>query len=351
MSTTIIPIQFKVTQDKKIVVIPNQIEELFLADVLVKDGDNDLRFKEADLEEFVRKNIEVVFPQQTLLIVGQQVTNKKGGRSDLVALDDSGSIVLIELKRDADDMKLRKEPLEFQAIRYAANYALIDTPQKLVQKLLTPYIEKHRNEYGKSELTSAQLASSILDTFLDKNKIKPLDFNKKQRIVLIASSFDPQTLSACAWLSKNDIDLRCLSINPMKYDQKYFFAIEQIIPPDSLDDFFVEVAIGEQPRTPIITQRIRLPKMSQLLEWNLIKTNDEVYIPIKPDEIATVVDSKTVKYKGEVIRFNEWGTKITGWSAINVYEWTYFKCSDKSLDDLRRAKMEEIDRATNPDEK
>jgi hypothetical protein len=35
-----------------------------------------------------------------LLIVGQQVINKEGGRSDLVAVDGEGNVVLIELKRD-----------------------------------------------------------------------------------------------------------------------------------------------------------------------------------------------------------------------------------------------------------
>lgn len=343
MSTTIIPVHFEVTQSKKIEVIANQMEELSLADILVRNGNEGIRFKEADLEEFVRKNIQLVFPQETLLIVGQQVVNKEGGRSDLVALDDSGSIVLIELKRDANDMKTRKEALEFQAIRYAANYALIKTPQELVQKLLAPYVEKYRTEYNRNELTPTQLALEILDAFLDNNKIKPLDFNQKQRIVLIASSFDEQTLSACAWLSKNNIDLSCLSINPMKYDQKYFFAIEQTIPPGNLDDFFVEVVDRKNPTSPNPrTSRTNLPKMSKLFEWKLIKANDEVYIPIKPEETAIVIDSKSVKYKGEIIRFNNWGTKVTGWSAINIYEWTYLKSSDKSLDDLRKEEMKKI---------
>jgi RecB family endonuclease NucS len=58
---------------------------------------SDLKIGENQVEEFLRKNIEVVFDEsETLLIVGQQVINAARGRSDLVALDDNGSIVLIE---------------------------------------------------------------------------------------------------------------------------------------------------------------------------------------------------------------------------------------------------------------
>ena len=211
MSTSIIPIKFNVSHSKRIEMTPDEIEELSFSDIPLQSDGTSLRITEADVEEFVRRNIQVLFPQdETLLIVGRQVVNKEGGRADLVALDDSGYIVLIELKRDASDMSLRKEALEFQAIRYAANYARIKEPQELIQKLFAPYIDKHRDEFGRKELTSDQLASEILKDFLTTNKIK--DFNQKQRIVLVSSSFDSQTLSACAWLSKNNIDIRCLLI-------------------------------------------------------------------------------------------------------------------------------------------
>ena len=39
--------------------------------------------------------------------------------------------------------------------------------------------------------------------------------------------------------------------------------------------------------------------------------------------------------------FNDWGKAVTGWSSINVYQWTYLLSNRKSLDELRRAKMDE----------
>jgi len=83
----------------------------------------ELNLKENDLEEFLRKNIDLLFEEEDILIIGQQVKNKENGRSDLIAIDGEGNLVLIEIKRDKEDIIHRKEPFEFQAIRYAANLA------------------------------------------------------------------------------------------------------------------------------------------------------------------------------------------------------------------------------------
>src|SRR6516162_3258335 len=137
---------------ENVVVIPVIVAKdgprLGLADVELHPSSlKALGLVEADLEEFVRKNVQLLFPEgdETLLIVGQQARNVSGGRSDLVAIDSNGAIVLIELKRDAADISARKEPFEFQAIRYAANYADL-TPDTLVDRLFGPYIEHYRKE-------------------------------------------------------------------------------------------------------------------------------------------------------------------------------------------------------------
>lgn len=47
-----------------------------------------LNLREEHIEEFLRKNIEVIFEDETLLVVGKQVVNKENGRSDLTAVDE-----------------------------------------------------------------------------------------------------------------------------------------------------------------------------------------------------------------------------------------------------------------------
>jgi hypothetical protein len=338
MDATLVPIVLGDGPRRRLTVAPAEIKELTFAQLGVQ---------EADLEEFIRRNIDIVFPDETLLVVGQQVVNEGRGRADLVALDAAGAVVLIEIKRDAEDMRSRAEQLEWQAIRYAANYALIDGPSALAQSLFAPYIEKHREEFGKPELTPVQLADELLADFM----VRPDEFNRRQRIVLIASSYSDEVLSACAWLSRGGIDIRCLTLSPVEHKGQNFLVIEQTIPPTKLEEFFVAVAErgSRRPATAksasTAQRRGNLPRMRALIDWGIVKPGDKLYIKNHPDATAVVVDAETVTFAGEQLRFNDWGTKVTGWSAINIYEWAMLASADRTLDELRRHHMEELARA------
>jgi hypothetical protein len=320
-------------------ITPGEVEELTL---------KKLEISESLLEEFVRKNVQVLFPDETLLIVGQQPKNKAGGRADLVAVDGEGSIVLIELKRDVEDIIARKEPFEFQAIRYAANYALIATPQDLVQRLFAPYIEKHKQEFELGSLTSSELASRTLVNFLRDNNAEN-SFNLRQRIMLIASAFDPQTLSACAWLAKNGIAIVCLVLSPLRYNEQLFFEVEQVIPPPALSQYFVELAEQSEGGKPTSSsaskqRNTNLPRMAKLFEWGLVKAGDEIYIKGRSKEIATMLDQQNVQLEDQTrMSYFAWGKKVTGWASINIYEWITHKPTNKTLDALRQEKMREIE--------
>lgn len=301
-----------------------------------------LNLREEHIEEFLRKNIEVIFQEETLLVVGKQVVNKENGRSDLTAVDENGNLVLIEIKRDVEDIRQRKEAFEFQAIRYAASYAKIKIPDDLVDKIFASYIEKYKDEFELGDLTAYEKASRILNDFLEKNNALKT-FNSKQRIILIASSFDKQTLSAAAWLIANNVDISCFELSPMKIEDNYFIDINRILPPLALEDFYIEVDDKKRPTyitksaTPIT--RNTFPGMDKLFEWGIIKAGDAVLIKNRDNSEATVIDSKYVDFKGEKLTFNKWGQKVTGWSSIRIYDWVLIKGKDKTLHEMRQEKM------------
>ena len=167
---------------------------------------SELNMTENDIEEVLRNSIDMICDEEeSMLIVGRQVRNEKNGRSDLTAVDNNGNIVLIEIKRDRKDIEHRKEAFEFQAIRYAASYATIDKIDDLVKKVYAPYIEKYRSEF--------ELGIRKLNEFLRVNDAQK-NFNEKQRIILVASDFDEQTLSAVAWLNSNNVDMSCFRLTP-----------------------------------------------------------------------------------------------------------------------------------------
>ncbi len=183
---------------------------------------SELNMTENDIEEILRNNIDMICDEEeSMLIVGKQVKNEKNARSDLTAVDNNGDIVLIEIKRDRKDIIYRKEAFEFQAIRYAASYATIDRTEGLVKRVYAPYIEKYRDEFELGELTSFELGIRKLNEFLEANDAHK-DFNEKQRIILVASDFDDQTLSAVAWLNNNNVDISCYKLTPYRINEDIF---------------------------------------------------------------------------------------------------------------------------------
>ncbi|EES91459.1 MULTISPECIES: hypothetical protein [Clostridium] len=285
-----------------------------------------LNLREEHIEEFLRKNIEFIFEDETLLVVGKQVVNKENGRSDLTAVDENGNLVLIEIKRDALDIIQRKEAFEFQAIRYAASYAKIKTPDDLVDKIFASYIEKYRDEFELGELTAYEKASRILNDFLEKNNALKT-FNSKQRIILIASSFDKQTLSASAWLIANNVDVSCFELSPIKIEDSYFIDINRILPPPSLEDFYIvdtdsfinRIVIRNYKQWPnssletVNGVRIRFvagfgdspEDVPETVKWAMILHMRLLYDDYKPDERAKLEDKKnTLDKAGNLVKIS-----------------------------------------------
>jgi len=317
----------------------------------------DLNLQERHIEEFLRKNINLLFgDDQTLLVVGQQVRNASNGISDLTAIDADGNVVLIEIKRDVQDIKARKEPFEFQAIRYAASYAKISTPESLVELVYSSYIEIHKDEYELGDLTPSEKARRELNKFLSSNDALKT-FNKKQRIILIASSFDEQTLSAVAWLISNGVDAICLNITPVFIGEQGFLSMEKILPPAQLDDFYVGLAgecstIKEEIiSTDSAFNRTWLPRMDELFECELIKAGDSIEIKNFESSEAIIIDDTFVRFKGKEISYNNWGKKVTGWSSISIYEWAMLSSIKKTLHELRTEKMAELEAKASQGEK
>lgn len=335
-------IPFKLESKK---IIHDEVEELTF---------KDLSLTEADLEEFIRRNVDLVFSDdEALLVVGQQSTNVVRARADLVAVDGEGSLVLIEIKRDQADIEARKEPFEFQAIRYAASYATLREPKHVVEKLFAPYIEKHKDEFQLGDLTASELAARKLDQFLRDNNAGPT-FNRHQRIVLVASGFDEQTLSACAWMSQNGLDVTCATVTPLRYAKQYFLQVDRVIPPPDLSEYFIELRSGSATSTtsPGAGQatRAKLPNLRKMMdEWKLVSAGDEVTVVDHTDRKAELIDWKRVEADGKSRTLYDWALEVTGWQGVNVYDRVQHVPTGKTLDQLRRAKLQELEKAASAD--
>ena len=88
--------------------------------------------------------------------------------------------------------------------------------------------------------------------------------------------------------------------------------------------------------------RVQLPRLSWMLEQEILKVGDEIYVTNHPEEIAVINDGYTVKYNDEIMSLNKFGCLVTGWSSIQSYSQMRVKSSNIKLSELRRKRMLEI---------
>lgn len=304
-----------------------------------------LQMKESDIEEILRTNVDMLCDdEESMLIVGQQVKNEMSGRSDLTAIDNNGDIVLIEIKRDRKDIEGRKEAFEFQAIRYAASCATIKSTDELIQNVFAPYVEKYKTEYTQhTELTSSEIAKRQLADFIMKNNVS--NFNGHQRIILVASEFDEQTLSAVAWLNSNQVDISCYQICPFKIKETVLVDMKKILPVVEYEDFYVNVLQkGKLTKTgkKDITRRT-LPKIDSMMEWGIVSAGD-VLVAKGTTEEAELQSNGTVKVStGNKVSIQQWLKSVFGWASVQTYAFSVDKKTGKTLSELRTEYMEQND--------
>lgn len=295
----------------------------------------ELGMKENDIEEIIRNNVDMLCDdEEAMLVVGQQVKNNLNAISDLTAIDNNGDIVLIEIKRDKKDIENRKEAFEFQAIRYAASCATIKSTDELIQNVFAPYVEKHKNEFVQfSSLTSPEIAKRLLTDFLTKNDVS--SFNEHQRIILVASEFDKQTLSAVAWLNSNQVDITCYQICPYSLSKTILVDMKKILPVVEYDDFYVQVSkdVLHKNKKKDITRR-SLPKIDAMLQWGIVSEGD-IIIAKGTTEEAELMANGQVKTSNGAISMQQWLKSVFGWSAVQTYAFAVQKSSGKTLMDLR----------------
>lgn len=300
---------------------------------------SDLNWKESDIEDLLRQNIDMLCDDEdSMLIVGQQVQDINHKRSDLTAIDTDGNIVLIEIKRDVQDILSRKEPLEFQAIRYAASCATIKTSDELVQNIFAPYVEKHRSEFGEEALTSSELAKRILADFMKQNNITA--FNSKQRIILISSGFDSQTLSAVAWLNSNHVDISCFQLCPFRYGNDILVDLKRILPLTEYGDYYVDIADPSNPQKNSKKggSKTSLPKIDDMLEWGVVQPGD-IIIPKGRSEEAVLLESGQIKTSQGEMSLQTWLKTIYGWQSVQTYAFAVLKRNRKTLSEIREDYM------------
>ncbi|WP_207956084.1 PDDEXK family nuclease [Rubrobacter marinus] len=204
-----------------------------------------------------------------VLIVSQQPIASNRKRADLLGVHRDGSLVVIEIKRDAEDASHRTESLEFQALRYAA------ASRKMTASEVIGLFKNHLRKKEASEETGElgdsywralavkRLGSHLVEEdeeMTEEDLASIIDPRKKQKIYLVAASYEGDATAACAWLREHGIDISAFRLRPYVIAGEPVLERERLIPPPELDEFMSETfAAVQAPETPTTASTARKP--------------------------------------------------------------------------------------------
>ena len=203
-----------------------------------------------DLEAWVITHPEVL--GEPLLIITSEFDrfDKSNRRLDVLALDENGTLVIVELKLD-----LSKTFADQQAIRYAA-FCSTMTMSQLVQAMAA---------YRKC---SHEEAETKILAFLAEDELPEL--SNQPRIILAAGALDDEELtSTVLWLRTFGVDITCIEIKPYKLPTtgELILVPRTIIPLPEAAGFMVRVEQKQSEKIQKTKENIELRK-----QWEQIAT-------------------------------------------------------------------------------
>ena len=187
--------------------------------------------EDPDLRYILRFQPEVM--EEGLFILSEEFSRWHGsGRSiDLLGLDSSGRLVVIELKRTST-----ADHAELQAIRYAAMVSVL-TSEDIVEAHRA-YLNKWSIEGDAEERIQAHLSGTDFDDI----------YTEAPRIVLVSEGFSKELTTSVLWLNENGLDITCIQLQPYRNGSELLIESSQIVPVPGTEELLVQ-AQGKRSET------------------------------------------------------------------------------------------------------
>lgn len=175
-----------------------------------------------DLQRLLRADLSVL--DDGLLLVAEEYALFDGSqrRVDLLALDRSARLVVIELKRSNDGGHM-----ELQALRYAAMVSTM-TYDHLV------------DVYARTHGSTAEDARTSLDDWVDDSDDLAV-LSTRVRVILASADFSTEITATVLWLTQEyGLDVACYRLVPYRLGQELLLDVQRIIPLPEATDFQIQ---------------------------------------------------------------------------------------------------------------
>lgn len=188
-----------------------------------------------DLQRILRDDVTPL--GDDLLVIAEEFGDWEDARRriDLLAIDRSGRLVVIELKRTETGGHM-----DLQAIRYAAMVSAMDADD-----VVATYA-RHLGAPGTGGVVDAFLK---LQEFLDPGEDDELTISSEVRIILAGRDFGREITTTVLWLNGFEgMDVRCVRVVPYEIEGRVLLDVEQVLPLPEAADYQVQIRRKEAAR-------------------------------------------------------------------------------------------------------
>lgn len=278
---------------------------------LIEMNSSQLNLEER-IHKWIENDISIILPNA--LLIGSKIKTDHGKEIDLLAIDENGDLIIIELKRG-----LTPREVTAQALDYAS------------------WVDTLKEEDINQLLIKKGIQKSITELLAERFDIsEDIDINENQKIFIVASQVDTITERICRYLASNGLQINVLTFDYFKDDEREYVA----------RNFLVTESYS--PKDNVKKRNGRY--ITKLFQEDKLKVNQQVkYIPLEEKGItktATVfrVGSKCLKLDGtdEIYSFSGLRKKIIVENKLDLnphfpyWQWTEWAIveNDIKLSDL-----------------
>ncbi len=168
------------------------------------------KYVESEIEDFIHQNGEVLLGKK-LLFIGKQVITETGKRIDLLAVDEYGSLMVIELKKGFAPRDMMAQILDYSAW-------LDKLSEHQIEDIARSYFNKYNMPY--SSLTDAFKATfNNTNAFIGGRIIN----------ILFAQDFPQDLINSVQYLVKNGTPIYCIKFDYYEHPSLGLFLLTQNI--------------------------------------------------------------------------------------------------------------------------
>jgi alkylated DNA nucleotide flippase Atl1 len=184
-----------------------------------------------DIERWIREHPLVL--GEDLKVVTHQFASfeRSKDRLDVLAIDRTGRLVVIEVKRDTSGAYQ-----DLQALRYAAFVSTFRADQ-----LAEAHVEYVRRSEDRE--IDVKGARRELEAFIEGGDLDVVDEDTQPRIMLVAAGFQPAVTSTVIWLARSyGMDITCVQLLPYEVGGELLLCSSILLPLPEAGDYEVRVA-------------------------------------------------------------------------------------------------------------